>query len=202
VNGKWLTDTQARARPWVPCFLWLLVAHIAPTSAATLDKQLTACAACHGASGQSAVPETPSLGAQPEFYVSVQLYMFREGMRVAEPMNAMLKPLSDHDLQRLAQAIAKLPPPVPATGSNDPERLGRARQLVQQHRCDFCHNPDFSGAENAPRLAGQREDYLIKALREYKDNSRRAYDPSMADVMFPLTHADILDLAYFLARQP
>jgi cytochrome c553 len=128
--------------------------------------------------------------------------MFREGMRVAEPMNAMLKPLSDGDLQRLAQAIANLPPPIPAAGPNDSERSERARQLVQQHRCDFCHNPDFSGAHGAPRLAGQREDYLLKALREYKNNSRRAYDSSMADVMFALTDRDILDLAYFLARQP
>jgi cytochrome c553 len=128
--------------------------------------------------------------------------MFREGMRVAEPMNAMLKSLSDVDLQRMAQAIARLPAPVPASGPNDPERSERARRLIQQHRCDFCHNPDLSGAQGAPRLAGQREDYLVKALREYKNNSRRAYDPSMADVMFPLTDRDILDLAYFLARQP
>ena len=171
-----------------------------PVSAATIKERLAPCLACHGAKGQSAISEVPSLGAQPAFYLSVQLLMFRERMRSNEPMNALLKGMSDDDLRRMAEAIAKLPPPVPAGEPADPARLERAQALVQQHRCNFCHNPDFSGQENAPRLAGQREDYLVKALREYKNNSRRAYDPSMADVMHPLTDADILDLAYFLAR--
>ncbi len=37
-------------------------------------------------------------------------------------------------------------------------------------------------AERAvPRIANQREDYLAKTLREYKDNSRHGYDATMAD---------------------
>ena len=50
------------------------------------------------------------------------------------------------------------------------------------------------------KLPYQREDYLVKALREYKDNSRRRYDTSMADVLYPISGAQLLDLAYFLAR--
>jgi cytochrome c553 len=126
--------------------------------------------------------------------------MFRERMRIFEPMNAALKGLSDDELQRMAGAIAVLPPPLPSGGATDPERFERARALIQQHRCNFCHKEDFSGEQGTPRLAAQREDYLIKAMREYKSNARRAYDPSMADVMHPLTDADILDLAHYLAR--
>lgn len=40
----------------------------------------------------------------------------------------------------------------------------------------------------------------MKALREYKGNSRRGYDASMADVLYPISDAQLLDLAYFLAR--
>jgi cytochrome c553 len=123
-------------------------------------------------------------------------------MRVVEPMNAMTKGLSDDDLRGMAKAISSLPPPPPAAGPPDPARVERARALIQQHRCNFCHNEIFSGEENVPRLAGQREDYLVKAMREYKSNTRRGYDASMADVMHPLTDADILDLAHFLARLP
>jgi cytochrome c553 len=72
--------------------------------------------------------------------------------------------------------------------------------LVQQHRCDTCHNPDLSGKENVPRIANQREDYLAKTLAEYKDNSRHGYDASMADVMAPIAPAQIADLAYYIAR--
>jgi cytochrome c553 len=130
----------------------------------------------------------------------IQLYMFRERMRVVEPMNEVTKGLSDGDVRHMAEVIAQLPPPLPTAEPADPAKLERARALIQQHRCDFCHNQDFSGEQHVPRLAGQREDYLVKALREYKSNTRRAYDASMADVVYALTDADILDLAHFLAH--
>jgi cytochrome c553 len=180
----------------------LLFSTALPLWAATIDERLALCGPCHGAKGQSTTPEVPSLGAQPPFYLTVQLYMFRERMRVAEPMNAMLQGLSDDDLRRMADALAKLPAPVPEAQETDSARVERAQALVQEHRCNFCHNQDFSGEQNAPRLAAQRQDYLVKALRDYKNNARRAYDTSMADVMFPLSDTDITDLAYFLARQP
>jgi cytochrome c553 len=168
--------------------------------AAILEERLAPCLACHGEKGQSATPDVPSLGGQPEFYLSVQLYMFRENMRMVEPMNTMMKGVSDDELRRMAAALAKLPSPHSTSGRADNGLFERARALIQQHRCNFCHNEDFSGEKNSPRLAGQREDYLVKALREYKANTRRAYDPSMADVLYPLTDADILDLAHYLAR--
>jgi cytochrome c553 len=171
-----------------------------PVAAATIEERLAPCLACHGEQGQSVTPEVPSLGAQPAFYVTIQLYMFRERMRVVEPMNEVTKGLSDDDVRRMAELISKLLPPPPAADPPDPGRIERARALIQQHRCNFCHNQDFSGAENVPRLAGQREDYLVKALREYKSNARRGYDAAMADVMVPVTDADILDLAHFLAH--
>jgi cytochrome c553 len=174
----------------------------APAASISIDERLAGCNSCHGANGRSDLPGVPSLGGQPLFYLSVQLYLFREGIRDIEPMPAMLKGASDEELRRMAAALAALPAPAPQTEPGDPARLERARLLVEQHRCNFCHNQDFSGADGAPRLAGQREDYLVKALRDYKSNARRAYDPSMADVMHPLTDDDILVLAQYLARFP
>jgi cytochrome c553 len=51
-----------------------------------------------------------------------------------------------------------------------------------------------------PRLAGQREDYLLKALRGYKDNSRRGYDAQMSEVVYAMKDEEFVELAYFLAR--
>ena len=171
-----------------------------PAAAASLEERLAPCLACHGGNGQSETPEVPSLGAQPAFYVMVQLYMFRERLRSIEPMNAMTKGLTDDELRNMADAIANLPPPRPVEEPGDPPRLERARALIQQQRCAFCHNPNFSGAQQVPRLAGQREDYLVKALREYKSNTRRAYDPAMVDMLYAISDEQLLDLAYFLAR--
>ena len=41
---------------------------------------------------------------------------------------------------------------------------------------------------------------LAKTLAEYKDNSRRGYDASMADVMGTITPEQIADLAHYIAR--
>jgi cytochrome c553 len=163
-------------------------------------ERLPPCLACHGENGQSTQADVPSLGGQPAFYLLAQLVLFRERIRAIEPMTAMLRGLSDDELRSLAETIARLPPPQPDGAPLEPARIERARALIAEHRCNFCHNANFSGHENAPRLAGQREDYLLKALRGYKDNSRRAYDPQMADVVAPLTDADFVALAAYLAR--
>jgi cytochrome c553 len=172
-----------------------------PLNAQSLEERLPACFACHGENGTSQLPETPSLGAQPAFYSMVQLLMFRDRMRVVEPMNEMAKGLTDDDLRKAGEITSKLPPPGPVADNPDPARMERARALANQHRCNFCHQSNYQGQDNVPRLAGQREDYLLKALRGYKDNSRRGYDPQMAEVVYPMKDEDFVDLAYFLARQ-
>jgi cytochrome c553 len=168
-------------------------------SAETFEERVAPCLACHGERGQSETENTPSLGGQRAPYTLIQLFMFREKLRAFDIMNEMAKPLSDEDLRIFSDFIAKLPKPPPAD-AGDSARMQRGQAAVQQHRCDNCHNPDFSGKENVPRIANQREDYLAKTLAEYKDNSRPGYDASMADVMAPITSEQIADLAYYIAR--
>jgi cytochrome c553 len=165
------------------------------------DARLTPCLACHGDGERAALPGVPLLGAQPVDYLTIQLYLFREKMRAVEPMTQMLAGVKDDELKRLAAAIAKLPAPAASNEPADPKRIERAQALVVQHRCNFCHNRDYSGQQNVPRLAAQREEYLLKALRDYKSNARRGYDATMDDVLYPLTDEDFKDLAHFLARQ-
>ena len=172
----------------------------APALAQSVTERLPVCLACHGEKGQSATPDVPSLGAQPKDYVLVQLYMFREKLRKVELMNEMAKGLSDDDLRVMSEAIAKLPAPVPPPDAGDPARIERAEGIVAQNRCNFCHTANFAGQDQVPRIAGQREDYLVKTLREYKSNARHGYDPAMASVVAPLQDQDFADLAYYLAR--
>jgi cytochrome c553 len=171
-----------------------------PAAAQTVQERVPTCLACHGENGQSNIAEVPSLGGQQAFYVTVQLLMFRERMRVAEPMNDMAKGLSDDDLQSFANIISKLPAPQPVAGPVDTSRMERAQVLAVQNRCTFCHTPSLAGQDNVPHIAAQREDYLVKTLRAYKDNSRHGYDATMADVTATVTDEQILDLAYYIAR--
>src|SRR5215813_352193 len=90
------------------CALAVVLAGLAalPVYAQSLQERLPACLACHGENGQSQLPDVPSLGAQPAFYSLVELVMFRDRLRVTEPMNEMTKGLSDDDLRNAADMIS------------------------------------------------------------------------------------------------
>lgn len=157
--------------------------------------------ACHGAGGASATPLTPSLGGQPSFFVLAQLFLFREGRRDNELMNAAASGLSDAELQALAERIARLPPPGRPGAKPDPARYARGRAIAEKERCGNCHDADFSGHDNVPRLAHQREDYLLKALRDYKKGVRTGYGMAvMPETVSGLSDADLQDVAHFLAH--
>ena len=177
-----------------------MLAGASPVPAADLSEKMAPCLACHGEDGQSHIENVPSLGAQQASYTVIQLYMFREKIRVTEPMNEMAKELTDGDLQSIADALAALPASKPPADAGDPTRLQRARTLSEQYHCNACHRPDFSGRESAPRLADQREDYLLKTLREYKSGARHAYEPIMVEVLQPISDADLVELSYYLAH--
>jgi len=169
-------------------------------NAETIQERAAPCFACHGEHGTSETENTPSLGGQQAPYALIQLFMFREKLRTFEPMNEMAKPLTDDDLRAFSDFIATLPKPAPPADAGDPARIARGQALAQQNRCNTCHNTAYSGKENVPRIANQREDYLAKTLAEYKDNSRHGYDATMADVMQTVTKEQIGDLAYYIAR--
>jgi cytochrome c553 len=193
-----MTAQDQLMRKILPALALALLA--ASVHAETIAERAVPCFACHGEKGQSETENTPSLGGQQAPYALIQLFMFREKLRVFDPMNEMAKPLSDDDLRTFSDFIATLPKPPPPADSGDPARIQRAQALATQHHCNSCHKPDFSGGDNVPRIANQREDYLAKTLREYKDNSRHGYDATMADVMQPVTPEQIADLAYYIAR--
>ena len=169
-------------------------------SAETLEQRFVTCQSCHGEKGQSQTEYTPSLGGQQAPYALIQLFMFREKLRTFEPMNDMAKALTDDDLRNFSDFIATLPKPAPPADTGESARMQRGQALAKQYLCNNCHNRDFSGKENVPRIANQREDYLAKTLAEYKDNSRHGYDGTMADVMGSVTKEQIADLAYYIAR--
>ena len=129
-----------------------------------------------------------------------QLFFYREGRRKSEEMNAIAKELTDAELTAIAEHVAKLPPPPPVTDAADQARYKRGSELAAQRMCASCHNADFSGRQQMPRLAGQHEAYMIKALQDYRAGTRVGTQAAMAEAVRGLSDADFADLAYFLAR--
>lgn len=161
--------------------------------------RLAPCFACHGPQGKGSAG-VPAIGGQPAFYVLTQLFLFREGRRDSPPMAAVAKGLSDADLQELSQLVAALPPPAPAPGPIDGTRYARGERALQRHRCGACHGADFSGSEQVPRLAHQREAYLLEVLRQFKRGARLGYTPAMTEVMSVVDADELAPIAHYLAH--
>lgn len=195
------TRVIARAALAVLTAAWSVLS-VAGALAASLEERITVCLACHGAGGVSRVPETPSLSGQPQFFTVAQLFLFRDGRRSSAAMTAAATDLTNEDLRALSDYLAKLPPPEPPTEPADSARAARGRTLASQNHCTVCHNPDFSGREQMPRLANQREDYLLKTMREYRSGARIGYAGAMAVELHELTDADLDALAHYLSHLP
>ena len=173
----------------------------AAQASAPAAERFAACLACHGPGGVSQQPLIPSLAGQPSFYAITQLFLFREGRRSNETMTAVATGMSDADLRAFSELIGKLPaPPSTAASAADPARKAQGAALVERFRCASCHGSDFAGGQQVPRLAGQREDYLAKALTEFRAGTRIGYTSAMAEASVGLAPDDIAVLASYLAQ--
>ena len=164
------------------------------------------CFACHGPGGISTTAETPSLAGQPDNFIQWQLVYFRNGVRKSPVMQPMAASLTDNDIRNVAAWFAAQKPAVAAgNGAADPALQAAGAKLAKANRCAACHKDDFSGQpqQATPRLAGQREDYMLKALREFKAGTRVGGGvAAMADVVQPLGETDFRALAHFMAHFP
>jgi cytochrome c553 len=160
------------------------------------------CVACHGEGGRSTMELTPSLAGQPSFYAITQLFLYRGGRRDHAAMTAVASGFSNDDLRGFSDFIGSLPPPLPPTQPGSTERIARGQSLAQAHLCAGCHGADYAGGKQVPRLAHQREDYLAKALKEFRAGARLGYTNAMGEALAGLSAQQLEDLAHYLAYLP
>lgn len=176
-----------------------LCAALLPARSETFAERLSGCFECHGKRGQSEMPDTPSLGGQPLLFLMYQLVFFRAETRANSPMNEFAKGMSDDDVRAFSEAVAKLPPPRPPGTGRDAARFNRGKAAAEAFGCGACHNPDYSGREQMPRLAAQREEYLAKQMRDYKAGKRVGQGAAMPEIMHDVGDSDIAALAHYFA---
>lgn len=166
------------------------------------------CSGCHGADGvvtenELAIDKNmPNLAAEPDLYTQFQLVFFRKGVRKNELMNPIAEPLSDEDVRNLGAFYASLPAPnTPLPPDAAPEDTSLGEKVAAAIHCTNCHGDHYEGVDNVGRLAGQREDYLYKALRDFKSGARVATGAAgMAEVVYPLGDLEMKALAHYLSR--
>jgi cytochrome c553 len=165
------------------------------------------CFACHGvdgvatADGLATDKNDPNLAAQPDLYLQFQLVFFRKGVRKNEVMNAMAQQLSNDDLRNVSAYFASLPPPnPPAPPDSAPQDTELGSKVAQAIHCTNCHGDHFEGVDNIARLAGQREDYVYEALRDFKSGARTSTGAAgMAEVVYPLGDLEMKALAHYVS---
>jgi len=160
------------------------------------DPQL--CAACHGPAGNSIIPVNPSLAAQPEQSISIQLFQFREGNRKDAQMTPMAANLTNKEMNELAAYFSKQKAAAPSHKTS-PENAAAGAKLAQQFNCVQCHGPALLGQQHIPRLAGQQYGYLLEQLRKFKAQKRADLDGNMTSAAQPLTDKDIEILVDYAA---
>lgn len=160
------------------------------------------CAACHGPAGVSPVPLMPSLAGQQPHFLTLQLILFREGLRQVPAMAEPARALTDQQIEDIAAYFAAYPSaPKPDRGPPNEALAARGAELSAQRHCNVCHLPNYAGRAQVPRINHQREDFLAHTLAEYRDNLRVGTDTQMNAVMFGLSNDDIRAIAHHLAHR-
>jgi cytochrome c553 len=176
---------------------------ILPASAADVaagKAKAEICAGCHGDNGISQTENIPSIAGQPDQYIQWQLVFFRAGSRKNEQMQPIVEEINNEDIRNLGAYFAALTPPKGAE-DNDPDLSKKGAQAAAGRRCASCHTDSYAGTKAVARLAGQREEYLIKALHDYKTSQRvGGAGAAMADVAYSLSEEEITALAHYLAH--
>jgi cytochrome c553 len=174
-------------------------AHAADVAAGKEKAEL--CVACHGEAGISQTENIPSLAAQPDQFIQWQLVFFRSGTRKNEQMQPIVEQINNDDIRNLGAYFASVAPPKASKPDDNPDLSRKGAQAAAGRRCGSCHTDTYAGTKAVARIAGQREDYLLKALHDYKSGMRSGGAmAAMAEVTYPLSEEEITALAHYLAH--
>lgn len=152
------------------------------------------CLGCHGIQDyKNAYPmySVPELRGQNAEYLAIALHGYKDGDRSHITMHSQTQSLSEQDMTDVAAYLAGKP--LVSTGK--PEgTVPKAAQL-----CVSCHGQDgVAIAPIYPSLAGQHEDYIVRALNEYKHGGRK--NPVMKGFAANLKDEDIAQIAAYFSR--
>ncbi len=156
------------------------------------------CEACHGAQGNSRDGAYPIIAGQNARYIYLELRDFKEGRRSNPLMSPMAAAMSKQDMQAYADYFAaqkEQPTPFKA----DLRKAALGKQKADETLCSMCHQGEFVGQNEIPKVAGQHPEYVIKQLMDFKNHVRTNDAGNMSSVSKTLTAEDMENLANYIA---
>ena len=185
---------------------------VVPPDPSAFDAQTlvsNACSKCHQASGVSVSPLFPNLAGQLPVYIETELKLFRQRGRSDPRARAFMwgiaRGLTDEQIKGVARLFSSLPP-ASGTASNNPALADKGKMLYENgakerdvEACIVCHGHNGEGANTAPRLAGQKRDYVTTAMFQFR--SRLRENKVMQDVTHNLTDGEIAALVEYISTK-
>lgn len=166
------------------------------------------CSACHGADGNSMVPQWPKIAGQHETYLNRQLQLIQSGARSVPEMTGIVASLSAQDFADLSAYYAAQ---TTSGGVADESLLASGEELWRAGNsatgvpaCMACHGPAGEGNPLAgyPALAGQHAVYTAKQLTQFRSGvnygEKDAPSRVMNGVAAELTDAEIAALSSYI----
>jgi cytochrome c553 len=150
------------------------------------------CGGCHGSHGVSTDTATPSLAGQDPVYLVEAIKAYRT-TRKRENMRLYVTGLSDKDIANIAAFYT--------VQKSRPAEKGQTIVQELTEKCERCHGAAAEGGSMVvPRIRGQDRDYLIMALRAYRDDRRES--TMMHKMALPYSESIIESVASYYAAQP
>lgn len=169
--------------------VWVSVQALAEGDPAAGQAKSAICAACHGADGNSMVPNWPKLAGQHEPYLARQLRLIKSGARPVAEMVGITPGISDEDIDDLAAWFASQ---TKAGGVADESKVTLGERIFRAGNgesgvpaCMACHGPAGEGNPLAgyPTLAGQHAVYTASILRRFRTGENWGEDDASSHVM-------------------
>tara|TARA_Y100001936_G_scaffold78111_1_gene76527 strand:+ start:825 stop:1460 length:636 start_codon:yes stop_codon:yes gene_type:complete len=178
--------------------VWLFLFSINNIFADSTPEELSStCLGCHGVvSYNNIYPayKVPMLGNQHKDYIVAALKAYRSGERSHPTMRAQAANLSDNDISKIADYFSSFKLNEQRTQNPDVKIIDEA------NACVGCHGPDGNSlVPTFPKIAGQYQDYLLHALKSYKNGSRN--NAIMNGIAGTLTEEQMIKLSKFYASQ-
>jgi len=185
------------ARPLALAALLALPA-FAQDDAATKEAA-QACFACHGPEGNSTNPAYPILAGQNWRYIYIELRDFKEGRRKDPQMSPMAANLTRDQMIALGNYFAAQKQK-PIGFKADAAKVAAGRKISDTVLCPMCHQGDFVGQNEIPRVAGQWPPYVKKQLEDFRAKRRTNDAGNMTSVAAGLSDDDIENLSQYIAN--
>ncbi len=154
------------------------------------------CNICHGKDGNSVRPGAPSLASQNPVYLLDQFQRFSDGRRFDGAMTQLSKTFTEDEKVLLALYYSSLQ--VQPTKVIDRESALRGKK-VYDVACAQCHGENGRGDKGYAHLAGQKSDYVVKMLKEFRSYTGRRANPWMTVISSSLTEEQMSDVAIYVS---